>query len=204
MVIRGYTVPVVPVSLAATLVVAVPADVAPWLEPVLHPLGDPATGVAAADGAQVALVLLRLAPSGGDVLSPCASSNWTDDGRWPAASNLDALPCPETVQAPAGGLALREGALSPTDLAASPIEVNDAFAGALFDGPWAEYEHLVYPPAEPESEGAGHGGSQLPFVPPPPPRRPAPGRRQGGPSARLPPLGRPLPRRSGWPTCTRS
>ena len=168
--VRGVTLPVVPIRLADTLVVAMPAEAAPWLEPALHPLADPATFAPAADGAQVALVVLRLASTGAAALEPCITAAWTADGRWPAAAGMDALPCPYVVARPEGGFALRDEALPPAEFSAGPIELNDAFAGALFDGPWAAYEHLVYPPAEPESEGPGGvaaaGSGQLPFVPP--------------------------------------
>ena len=45
--LRGETVPAIPVSYGESLVLALPAEGAPWLEPFLHPLADPETGAEA-------------------------------------------------------------------------------------------------------------------------------------------------------------
>ena len=53
-VIHGFAVPAVPLSLTdEALSLAIPAEVAPWLPPLMHPLADPATGLPSNDGAVV-------------------------------------------------------------------------------------------------------------------------------------------------------
>ena len=87
--VGGFAIPAVPLVVTeGYLDLAIPAEVAPWLVPLLHPLADPSSGTPSADGGQVTLVLLRVAHSAGVALVPAQSVVWVDDGRWPAAAGL--------------------------------------------------------------------------------------------------------------------
>ena len=143
--VGGFAVPVIPLSVTDDCIsIAVPAELAPWLPPLLHPLADPATGMPSLDGAQVTLVLMRVAITAGVVMVPAQSASWVDDGRWPAATGLDAHPIEDVMDPPADGgqIQPREGMLPPTDMTATPGELNDALAGGLFEGPWSGLAYL--------------------------------------------------------------
>ena len=85
---------VVPISLGDTLVIALPAEVAPWLPTYLVRLGDPEGGLSA-DGQAVSVCVVRLDVAAAQLLEPVSTAAWVRDGRWPAASSLEGIEVPE-------------------------------------------------------------------------------------------------------------
>ncbi len=159
----GHDVPVVPVwyDPDATLVLAVPARVAPWLTSHLVRLGDIDTGAPSEDGQCTAAVFFRANPSAAHSLSPAGDTTmWALDQRWPAAEALCTVEVAEDVPLPAHGAALEfdtSHSLPPSEVSVSPQELDAALGGAFLQGPWFGYAALVYPPLEPEPAGAETG-----------------------------------------------
>ena len=100
---EGGEIPACPVEFSETsLVLAVPADVTPWLPSFIVPLADPYSHQPSADGASVVASVIRVAHDGCGALHENIEAVWTQDGRWPAADGLCSLPQAEEVMAPRG------------------------------------------------------------------------------------------------------
>ena len=162
--------PCCPVALRGNvLTLAIPADAAPWLGPLLIPLADPVSGLSSTDGHTVAVCIFRVDHSAGVVLMTAQAVSWAADGRWPSADQLAAFAarCPSHIT-------YREvsehpdfsGAVLPGPISVTPMELDSAVAGALAAGPWAGVCRIQWPPPEPEpgatSDGPAHSGYRTP------------------------------------------
>jgi hypothetical protein len=149
---RG-TVPIAPLYLDAfTLHVALPAEVTPWLPTFTVRLASLETAAESSDGMCVTVSALAVAASSAAALTASTSAQWVADGRWPAAASLESIPVAQEVSAPEGLQLIVDltHSMPPTQATLTPEELDAAFLGGFFTGPWAGYASLVYPPVEPE------------------------------------------------------
>ena len=99
-------IPCVPVELTDfNLALMLPAAVMPWLPARLWPLADLETGLASADGMQVAVCGCRLSPERAQLMLAVepganAAPRWHASGRWPVAANVADLGMRDVSLAP--------------------------------------------------------------------------------------------------------
>ena len=158
--VRDFQLPAVPVlTMADYIVIAVPADLCPWLPNRPAQLAEALSGRAAADGGMVYVSMLVLGRSAVPALVEAPpGAGWSTlghgDSRWPAAASFDGyevVPLDLGTQGDRVQIPLLR-ALPPAAYSIGPAELDFIFCGGLSSGPWSDYMRVEWPPQEPAAE----------------------------------------------------